>query len=363
MQRKLFPETVQIVSSNSVISIPYPDAEEAFSVQAKIPSVKEPHRNIDATFEVENDLSKNNGSLHYLRCIANETLRWETSLPSPITAVAVSRCLVCAACQNRSIHIFSHCGRRLIPAMIMDYPVSMLQCQESFMMVITASGHLSVWNLQKKCVLINKESLATIFDEADLDITQASLKSNGCPVVSLSNNSVYTFDTALGCWSSLASDEDNLRLSADISSCMEGIIPRGVLHSIQSPLKRISTWTKGLRLNSTKQQTNTISHLENQLLASLSLESASEYHFWLMTLTRYVVQCGDELRLRDLCKEFLGPVHQMSSDKKASSWESMVLTFQKRDLLKDMLPIIASNLRFQRIYTEFQEQLELVGKR
>ena len=40
------------------------------------------------------------------------------------------------------------------------------------------------------------------------------------------------------------------------------------------------------------QQTATLSHLENQLGSCVLLKSGSEYHFWLLTYVRYLVQEG-----------------------------------------------------------------------
>lgn len=33
---------------------------------------------------------------------------------------------------------------------------------------------------------------------------------------------------------------------------------------------------------------------------------------------------------------------------------------QKRELLRELLPVIGENLRFQRLFTEYQDQLELL---
>jgi len=42
----------------------------------------------------------------------------------------------------------------------------------------------------------------------------------------------------------------------------------------------------------------TISHLENQLTCCVSLRSSKEYHFWLLTYVRYLVQEGSAEVLR-----------------------------------------------------------------
>ena len=40
------------------------------------------------------------------------------------------------------------------------------------------------------------------------------------------------------------------------------------------------------------QQATTVSHLENQLACCLALQSGKEYHHWLLTYVRYLVQEG-----------------------------------------------------------------------
>ncbi|XP_016334862.1 protein HIRA-like [Sinocyclocheilus anshuiensis] len=100
----------------------------------------------------------------------------------------------------------------------------------------------------------------------------------------------------------------------------------------------------------------TLAFLEKQLSSALILLSASEYRHWLLIYARFLVNEGYELRLRELCQDLLGPVHKSSS----SSWEPTVLGLRKRDLLTEVLPVIGQNLRFQRLFTEYQDQLELL---
>ena len=39
-------------------------------------------------------------------------------------------------------------------------------------------------------------------------------------------------------------------------------------------------------------QMSTLSHLENKVSCALALKSSPEFHFWLLTYTRYIVQEG-----------------------------------------------------------------------
>lgn len=102
------------------------------------------------------------------------------------------------------------------------------------------------------------------------------------------------------------------------------------------------------RLSSTPhhlQQGMTLAFLENQLASTLTLQSAQEYRYWLLIYARFLVNegtepplrrpsratggltvallflPGSEYRLRELCKELLGPVHKSA----ATSWEATTL--------------------------------------
>jgi len=84
--------------------------------------------------------------------------------------------------------------------------------------------------------------------------------------------------------------------------------------------------------------------------------SKNEYKHWLFSLTQVLVDAGREERLRDLCGWLLGPA--FASD---DEWnDSQVLGLKKRQLLEQVLFIMTSNLRLQRLYSEFKEQLSLV---
>uniref|UniRef100_A0A669BXM7 Protein HIRA n=1 Tax=Oreochromis niloticus TaxID=8128 RepID=A0A669BXM7_ORENI len=85
-------------------------------------------------------------------------------------------------------------------------------------------------------------------------------------------------------------------------------------------------------------------------------KETQEYRYWLLIYARFLVNEGSEYRLRELCKELLGPVHKSA----ATSWEPTTLGLRKRELLREVLPVIGENLRFQRLFTEYQDQLELL---
>lgn len=53
--------------------------------------------------------------------------------------------VVALACEDRTLSVFSACGRRLIPSIMLPAPISALHCSGHFVMVLMASATLSVW--------------------------------------------------------------------------------------------------------------------------------------------------------------------------------------------------------------------------
>ncbi|XP_035496276.1 protein HIRA isoform X2 [Scophthalmus maximus] len=336
----------------TVLRLPTPSPRKTFSLQVSMePSV---------FLEVENEVSVVAGSkLSQLRC-SRDGRDWNTLLPSSVVTAAGSSDVLAVACEDRMLSVFSSCGRRLLPAIQMGSPVSTLHCSAHFVMALTAGAALSVWDVQKQKALVKNESLKTILSGGDVTVSRSLLTQQGVPVVGLSNGKSYCFSSSLETWTLIADKGDSMVQCADFRSCLpshDASVSSGPLAVMQG--RNLNAGRLASRLSSTPhhlQQSMTLAFLENQLASALTLQSAQEYRYWLLVYARFLVNEGSEFRLRELCKELLGPVHKSA----ASSWEPTTLGLRKRDLLREVLPVIGENLRFQRLFTEYQDQLELL---
>ncbi|CAH2232983.1 jg8299 [Pararge aegeria aegeria] len=63
---------------------------------------------------------------------------------------------------------------------------------------------------------------------------------------------------------------------------------------------------------------------------------------------------GTEDQLRNILDDLLGPSHCTSTPK---IWQNTILGIRKHDLLEEMLSLLVRQLRWQRLYTEYQDQL------
>jgi protein HIRA/HIR1 len=109
--------------------------------------------------------------------------------------------------------------------------------------------------------------------------------------------------------------------------------------------------------NASLQQSGVLSYIDQQLAASFVIGSSKEYRFWFIALAQHLSKENMETRLREMCQYLIGPLFKSSK----SEWDPKILGNNKHELLKEVLSILASNLRLQRLYTEFKEQLEMIS--
>ncbi|PKU36988.1 protein hira [Limosa lapponica baueri] len=310
--------------------------------------------------EVENEMTTVGGSkLSRLKC-NREGKEWETVLTSRILTAAGSCEIVSVACEKRTLSVFSACGRRLLPPIVLNTPISTLHCTGSYIMALTTAATLSVWDVHKQTAIVRDESLQTIFSGSDATVSQILLTQHGIPVMSMSDGKAYCFNPSLATWNLVSDKQDSLAQCADFRNSLpsqEAMLCSGPLAVIQG--RTSNSGRQAARLFSMPhlvQQETTLAFLESQVAAALTLQSSHEYRHWLLIYARYLVNEGFEYRLRELCKDLLGPVHYSAG----SQWESTVMGLRKRELLKELLPVIGQNLRFQRLFTEYQEQLDIL---
>uniref|UniRef100_A0A8C5RWI1 Protein HIRA n=1 Tax=Laticauda laticaudata TaxID=8630 RepID=A0A8C5RWI1_LATLA len=339
-------------STPLALKLPTPVLQKSFALQVS----SDPSMYI----EVENEISTVGGAkLSRLKC-NREGKEWETVLTSRILSAAGSCEVVSVACEKRTLSVFSASGRRLLPPIVLHSPISTLHCTGFYIMALTTAATLSVWNVRKQSVVVKDESLQTILAGSETTVSQILLTQHGIPVMNMSDGRAYCFNPSLSSWNLVSDKQETLAQCADFRSSLpsqEAMLCSGPLAIIQGRMSNSGRQAAKLfSMPHLVQQETTTAYLENQVASALALQSSHEYRHWLLIYARYLVKEGFEYRLRELCKDLLGPVHSSSG----SQWESTIVGLRKRDLLKELLPVIGQNLRFQRLFTEYQEQLDIL---
>ena len=98
----------------------------------------------------------------------------------------------------------------------------------------------------------------------------------------------------------------------------------------------------------------TVSSIEAKLSSSLFLGSSGEYRYWLGLLVKNLAKGGHETRLRTILDDLLGPPDR----KETANWKADILGTEKKTILAEVLPYVATNMALQRLYTEYKGQVK-----
>lgn len=346
----------QVTVSSHDLQLPVPAAEKTAS---KLVEGQTGGDNT-LTVETENDIPAGAGNkVHHCRCLCASKVLWEQLLSARILSVAGSRHMTCVACEDRTLHLFDKGGKRLLPPLMLGSLVSVLKCSAEYVMAVTARGYLHVWNVSERRAIVQGQSLSAIMSGGD-KIVHSTLTNEGVPLLTISSGKSFSFAPEIGTWMVVNDRSDRLQVCSDHHRCVPSRLKSsGPLASVQGVSRVSQQAGQVFQASSHLQQASTVSHLETQMASCLALKSTSEYRFWLETYVRYLAQEGLEEKLRAVCDDFLGPIFSRSSS--SSTWQSSILGVSKREFLKQMLPIIGANLRWQRLYTEYREQLEVIA--
>uniref|UniRef100_A0A452QXI4 Protein HIRA n=1 Tax=Ursus americanus TaxID=9643 RepID=A0A452QXI4_URSAM len=271
------------------LKLPMPGPQRAFTLQVS----SDPSMYI----EVENEVTAVGGvKLSRLKC-NREGKEWETVLTSRILTAAGSCDVVCVACEKRMLSVFSACGRRLLPPILLPSPISTLHCTGSYVMALTAAATLSVWDVHRQVVVVKEESLHSILAGSDMTVSQILLTQHGIPVMNLSDGKAYCFNPSLSTWNLVSDKQDSLAQCADFRSSLppqDAMLCSGPLAIVQG--RASTSGRQAARLFSVPhvvQQETTLAYLENQVAAALTLQSSHEYRHWLLLYARYLVNEGE----------------------------------------------------------------------
>ncbi|GKU93865.1 hypothetical protein SLEP1_g7424 [Rubroshorea leprosula] len=297
-------------------------------------------------------------------CTRGADTLWCDRISGKVTVLAGNANFWAVGCEDGCLQVYTKCGRRALPTMIMGSAATFIDCDESWkLLLVTKKGSLYLWDIfNRKCLL--HDSLASLITSdhnssargaGTIKVISAKLSKCGSPLVVLATRHAFFFDMNLMCWLRVA--DDCFPASNFSSSWNLGSIYTGELAALQIDVRRFLARKPGWgRITDDGVQTR--AHLEAQLASSLALKSPNEYHQCLLSYIRFLTREADESRLREVCEGFLGPPSGMASDSDNPVWDPCVLGIRKHKLLKeDILPAMASNRKVQRLLNEFMDRL------
>ncbi|KAF8911743.1 WD40-repeat-containing domain protein [Mucidula mucida] len=286
---------------------------------------------------------------------------WIDYLPFPALAIKATTSFCAVATQDGSVYVYSHSGRRLMPNLSLGSPCSLMDGAKNALLVITSSGQVYSWAVNKQTSFFTPVSLLPLLS-SNASVTSATVRANGCPVLNCSNGIVYSYDPSLNTfvklterWWSEGSDswQGRQRSSSQtanrgIMSVVEGSIS-GALDEGAAEKPRPTWWNTAL----------TLGHLETRLHSTRLLDSPNEYRQALLIYSKKIADEGFRAKAEELIKELCGPVYWRAPEDREVKWCPTVAGMSKRDLLKEVvLAQFAKSKTLGKLAMDYQDLLK-----
>ncbi|EFJ23133.1 hypothetical protein SELMODRAFT_267866 [Selaginella moellendorffii] len=305
-----------------------------------------------------------------LVCSQGGEIRWRDRFAGKVTALTGNTNFWAVGCEDGSLQVYTMAGRRALPSMVVGSAAAFMDCTRGWeLLLLTRGGTMHVWDLRQSQCLLNESLLSlTLSSSATssakengvMRIISARFSEAGAPLVVLANGHAFLFHSKMRSWLRIA--DDFFPSSSFVSTWPPS--GDGELAGLQKGAATLGKTNFSWNRTLINEKYQTRAHLEDQLAAALALKSAEEYKRHLISYTRFLTREADEVRLRELCEDLLGPLFVPDSEPcydsqpTTSTWESYVLGMKKRELLKnEVLPAMASNRAVQRLLNEFLDML------
>lgn len=257
------------------------------------------------------------------------------------------------ACEDGSVYAWTPVGRRLINALVLESQPVILDCQDQWLLCVTAAGLCYVWDMKSLSSPHPPVSLAPILDIAVHSlqdhptrapaITGARLNSEGRIVVTLTNGEGYAYSPTMYVWqrlselwwmvgsqywNSLDSSVGNLRSTSALgngtssSNVSAGVIPFLERTTTNEVLARgraqfLSRLVKQLLSREGFEGFESgvsIAHLENRIAAAMMLGAKDEFQVYLYMYAKRLGAEGLKLKVEELIRGLLGGIFEDNED-------------------------------------------------
>lgn len=283
-------------------------------------------------------------------CAHGSSILWADFVPARVLAVVKTPALYAASLEDSSIIVYTPAGRRAMPTLSLDAPISIIAAAGKYLMAICVNGSFHTWNVHTRTSTIPPTSIANQVHGGTGGITQAKIYENGVSLITLASGTSIAWDPDLSAWVRLAENwwrqstsQPPRTPSRPGRQSEPGLSPIAAHHtgSEETPL------SAALRLGA----------LETRLYASKLLGSAADYREVLMTYAAKLAEDNLVERADELVRELCGPVFwdptrpEMGTSIK---WNPKILGLNKRDLLQEALPILARGRALSRMAQDWQ---------
>uniref|UniRef100_A0A182QHA6 Protein HIRA n=1 Tax=Anopheles farauti TaxID=69004 RepID=A0A182QHA6_9DIPT len=291
---------------------------------------------------------------------------WETVVGSPVVCFAVGAKCAIICSQDHTIRLLDvKTGTPVFPVLSLTSPAvqSAFSSNSKLGAVVTESGILRIWNISEKSVFLST-NCSEIMSGSFVTILHVS--DQGMPFIVLSNGSSYCYCRKLDSWMLINSSDPVIRhgMIGNKANAPVRNIKAYPLSTIQSYGSFSGPKTNSFaELHSASWQTSAaIAFIENQIKICEMIASPSELKHWYAMLGFQLALNGSEEKIRQVLDDLLGASHSLDT-RNGDECDPTVLGISKHVFMEDVLNNLKTQTKWQRIYTEYLDQLKFLKER
>ncbi|ONH77384.1 Protein HIR2 [Pichia kudriavzevii] len=319
-------------------------------------------------------------------------------IPHKVHVVSGSSHYIAVSTQNGQIITYTQSGSRILPALILGSPLSFLELKDEYLLAVTCTGELFVWNLKERKALFKSISLypllqplyssgqasATNVDGEDSNVnldgnnlvflngelltksenvTLCSITSQGIPIVTLSNGNGYLFNKDMNTWSLISdswwafgSQYWDSSLSAESTKGI-GLLEYMESHTNEEINRRgkakfFIKISKMMLMREGYENLETIislNHLENKINFYMSMDDYKNYKLYLIIYAKRLSELNLKARLIEVLSSLFNDM------------DGSICGHAKRELLEEVLLSCSKHREVQDILVPFSESVGILN--
>ncbi|KAI8986936.1 WD40-repeat-containing domain protein [Pilobolus umbonatus] len=299
------------------------------------------------------------------------TALWVDYLSTNVLLMAGNHLFSSLGCEDGSIHVYSPSGRRMLPPIVLESTPVILQCSSQWLLCLTATGLLYTWDIINFKSRLNAISVGPVLQIAKIpsdetkttcSIRDVRIQKNGLVVIITNLNEAYLYHVDMNVWLRISDAWYIVSEFWGSGAHQQQALndhPLGWLTSRMMVNQTMDSTTK-LLTELAQTDTNmiaaiTVSHIETQLAVAALLDSPDEYKEWMIYYARRLSHENAKEKVEELCRWLIGPPYVNTEFCK---WEPTIMgTINKKDLLAQIIPILAHNRQLQRTIIQFRSCL------
>ncbi|KAK6740066.1 hypothetical protein RB195_008502 [Necator americanus] len=277
---------VEVTPASAVLDVP----EQRPTISEGVQGV------LGDTIEVDNDWIMGGVRASKISYHHSRNPIWSAEIGPSVAVVVANRFWTVAGCYDRSVFVYASSNGRLHFRNQLDSAPVRLGINGHKMYILTQTGHLSTWDVDKMRAILSRQSIADCVAK-DANLTSISVTPTGIPLLGFSTGNIFTFSLDMNCWQIVDSMTPLMKLCDSIDG---DELPDGPVGRLLKRRKRPGLLPSIPRTVSLSVKE---SLLEGWLQAAKTAGSSMDYRGLLMTYVQQLVRNRSLSKISDVLND------------------------------------------------------------